>query len=505
MRTIKIICVVMALSLTLAATHTRIKSREALVLASVTVNVRNVVGGNPVQGTVTLNQPADEDARERLRGKPDVLLKYCKRDATLERLQSLLRQGRELYALAECRLAELATLLGIDSLRVGLDFRDFERGEISPEEVQAESVSAPGAEAYGETADEREDRLAREQFVRECIQRMHELRAKNPQGALIYAVSANLPDEVEAILAEGVDVNSQDPQSGAMPWLEAIQRGHLELLNLLIRLGADVNRSTSCGTPLYFAVFCDRIDCVRRLLEAGADINGRGPFRTTPLIVAASQVVSRSMVELLLQAGADVRAVNDFGVTAQSATEGIAAATQTEGTPIVHVNGREGSRSHAQLHAAALEIIQLLREADSAKTADGARWSMQVDPEKIDILKDLTFDKDIKGPALFVFWRKVPVGMIRPVDAVPRVERAVPVEECKALRDEYAKRLGKWCDPFTGGGYYDTKEEAARELVLRVLRTAAQSPLIQAALREDDAEVLRLKQQIREQIVIEPE
>src|SRR5437867_1857964 len=61
MRTIKIICVVMALSLTLAATHTRIKSREALVLASVTVNVRNVVGGNPVQGTVTLNQPADED------------------------------------------------------------------------------------------------------------------------------------------------------------------------------------------------------------------------------------------------------------------------------------------------------------------------------------------------------------------------------------------------------------------------------------------------------------
>ena len=130
---------------------------------------------------------------------------------------------------------------------------------------------------------------------------------------------------------------------------------------------------------------------------------------------------------------------------------------------------------------------------------------MQVNPTKIDILKDLTFDKDIKGPALFVLWRKVPVGMIRPVDAVPRVARGVPAEERKALRDEYEKRLGKWYDPFTGGGYYDTKEEAARELVLRVLRKAAQSPLIEAALREDEAEVLLLQQQIREQLVIEPE
>jgi hypothetical protein len=128
---------------------------------------------------------------------------------------------------------------------------------------------------------------------------------------------------------------------------------------------------------------------------------------------------------------------------------------------------------------------------------------MQIDPDKIDILKDVTFDKDIKGPALFVVWREVPVGMIRPVDTVPPVGRGVPAEERKTLRDEYKTRLGKWYDPFTGGGYYDTKEEAARELVLRVLRTAGDSPFIQAALRQDDAEVVRLKQQIREQLVID--
>jgi hypothetical protein len=127
---------------------------------------------------------------------------------------------------------------------------------------------------------------------------------------------------------------------------------------------------------------------------------------------------------------------------------------------------------------------------------------MQVDPETI--LNDVAFDKDIKGPALFVCWRKVVVGMVRPVKAAPRIGRGVSAEERKALRDEHRERLGKWYDPFSGGGYYDTKEEAARQLVLRVLRSAGQSPLIQAALREDYAEVERLLRQVREQITTAP-
>ncbi len=126
-------------------------------------------------------------------------------------------------------------------------------------------------------------------------------------------------------------------------------------------------------------------------------------------------------------------------------------------------------------------------------------------PGTIDILKDVMFDKDVKGPALFVCWRKVVVGMVRPVSTVPPIGRGVSAQERKALREEYRQRLGKWYDPFTGGGYYDTKEEAARELVLRVLRSAGESPLIQAALREDYAEVERLQRQVRQQIGIEPQ
>ena len=46
----------------------RAQDADKLSLASVTVNVKSVVGGNPVQGTVTLNRPADDDVEVLLSG-----------------------------------------------------------------------------------------------------------------------------------------------------------------------------------------------------------------------------------------------------------------------------------------------------------------------------------------------------------------------------------------------------------------------------------------------------
>jgi len=48
----------------------RAQDADKLSLASVTVNVKSVVGGNPVQGTVTLNRPADDDVGVSLAADP---------------------------------------------------------------------------------------------------------------------------------------------------------------------------------------------------------------------------------------------------------------------------------------------------------------------------------------------------------------------------------------------------------------------------------------------------
>jgi hypothetical protein len=51
-----------------------------------------------------------------------------------------------------------------------------------------------------------------------------------------------------------------------------------------------------------------------------------------------------------------------------------------------------------------------------------------------------------------------------------------------------------------GGGYFDTKEEAARYIIARVIDASPESPLIQAALRDDYNEVERLMQEISSQV-----
>jgi len=67
MKTVKAVLIVLALSLTMSA---QLSKAEHVTLASVTVNVKSVVGGNPVQATVTLNQPADEDVEVSLAADP---------------------------------------------------------------------------------------------------------------------------------------------------------------------------------------------------------------------------------------------------------------------------------------------------------------------------------------------------------------------------------------------------------------------------------------------------
>jgi hypothetical protein len=68
MRTVKAVWIVLAFLLT--ATQAEVRKPEPVALASVTVNVKSVVGGNPVQGIVSLNHPAAEDIEVSLAADP---------------------------------------------------------------------------------------------------------------------------------------------------------------------------------------------------------------------------------------------------------------------------------------------------------------------------------------------------------------------------------------------------------------------------------------------------
>jgi hypothetical protein len=121
---------------------------------------------------------------------------------------------------------------------------------------------------------------------------------------------------------------------------------------------------------------------------------------------------------------------------------------------------------------------------------------MPVDPASIDVARDVAFLPDIKGPALLVKWRRIPVGFIRPLNRVPKPPGGASAELKAELRAEYKNHIGKWYSALLGGGYFDTKEEAARYVIARMIEAAPETPLVQAALREDYTEVERLIQEI---------
>jgi len=122
-------------------------------------------------------------------------------------------------------------------------------------------------------------------------------------------------DIVELLIGNGADVNSRTP-NGYTPLLIATVhwRSDPDMIDTLIRHGADVNAKSFVEqwTPLLNASMQVPLNepVIRRLVEAGAQINDRNVFGETPLMYAAA-FGSEELVEYLLKNGADPKLTNE--------------------------------------------------------------------------------------------------------------------------------------------------------------------------------------------------
>ena len=99
---------------------------------------------------------------------------------------------------------------------------------------------------------------------------------------------------------------------------KATASGHAECVRALIQAGADVNSVDNNGlSPLMNAVLAhgDNVECVNALVQAGADVNTRDVNGSTPLMFAARNGHYKC-VNTLIEAGADVNQINNDGRTA---------------------------------------------------------------------------------------------------------------------------------------------------------------------------------------------
>jgi ankyrin repeat protein len=136
--------------------------------------------------------------------------------------------------------------------------------------------------------------------------------------------SAALAGDLEALrtaLAEPSAVTAIEPESGDTALHVAARAGHLECVNQLLEAGAAVDAQNGLGwTALFCAAYNHASDCgypliIQRLIAAGADVNARIAFGLTPLMLAAGGGEA-AVCKVLLEAGAEVKAVNDSGRTA---------------------------------------------------------------------------------------------------------------------------------------------------------------------------------------------
>jgi ankyrin repeat protein/mannose-6-phosphate isomerase-like protein (cupin superfamily) len=116
---------------------------------------------------------------------------------------------------------------------------------------------------------------------------------------------------VRTQLAKHVDVNGRAADgSTALHW--AAQRNNPQLVDLLVRAGANAKASTRYNVPpLYFAALNGNTQVMERLLAAGADANGTVYEGQTMLMTAALSGRPKA-VRLLLQRGAKIDAVEPY-------------------------------------------------------------------------------------------------------------------------------------------------------------------------------------------------
>ena len=133
---------------------------------------------------------------------------------------------------------------------------------------------------------------------------------------LFEAAKSGSPEEIEALLAKGADLNATDNGGNTPLHLAASSNSNSGVTKALLEAEADHNTINYFGeTPLHLAaMYNSNPEVTKALLEAGADSNAKDNYDKTSLHSAARNN-SPGVTKALLEAGADPNAKDKFGET----------------------------------------------------------------------------------------------------------------------------------------------------------------------------------------------
>jgi ankyrin repeat protein len=117
-------------------------------------------------------------------------------------------------------------------------------------------------------------------------------------------------ETVIALLLADANPNAKDKGRMVLHW--AAWHGHLDVINILIEMEANVNAEDGEGlTPLHLAAFNGNLNIVMALIKAGAEVDRKDKRVRSPLYCAINEW-NLDTIKALLEAGADVNP-NGYG------------------------------------------------------------------------------------------------------------------------------------------------------------------------------------------------
>ncbi|MGB3863083.1 MAG: ankyrin repeat domain-containing protein, partial [Candidatus Aminicenantaceae bacterium] len=142
------------------------------------------------------------------------------------------------------------------------------------------------------------------------------LNSKTEDGRtpLHVAVMGGHKELVEYLIREGANIDAPDKE-GRTPLLNAIMLKKPDLAHRLIKLGADVKiKSEEGANAIIYALFFGPEDLIEPILDSGQDVNERYEGGVT-LMQGAAAFGHKNALNVLLEQGADVNVSSDRGET----------------------------------------------------------------------------------------------------------------------------------------------------------------------------------------------
>ncbi|XP_061624742.1 ankyrin repeat and SOCS box protein 6 [Phyllopteryx taeniolatus] len=144
--------------------------------------------------------------------------------------------------------------------------------------------------------------------------------------ALFKVAEQGQVQAAQVLLRYRADLNFVDPVSFYNPLHIAVLRNRPNMVKLLVEHKADIEKRDQIHESSPLDLACedmDRLPCLLALLDLGANVNAQDKRGKTPLLHALASsdgltVNNTENIQLLLQRGADVKAVTEDGDTVES-------------------------------------------------------------------------------------------------------------------------------------------------------------------------------------------